>query len=107
MLPIPEQYLIHLSHVFLLFRYNYTMNNQYYKIGELHKALIEAGIPHSKSWIRRQELKGNLKLPRSTTDFKKSQGSRKLAAVRMLTDSQIKEIVQAFLPGGKGYWSYE
>lgn len=83
------------------------MSEKYYTLGLLYKAFHEAGMPHSESWFRRQEDKGNLKFMRSTTDFKKTQGTRKLGAVRYVTESQVKQIVQAFLPGGKGYWSYE
>ena len=83
------------------------MTEEYHKIDALKEAFKEAGLSISKSWIRRQELKGVLKLPRSTTNFKKAQGDRKMSAVRLITDQQIKEIVQAFLPGGRGYWSYE
>ena len=87
-------------------------NRSYYTINHLKEAFDKAGFringrPISKMWIYRQEQKGNLKIPRSTTNFKKAQGSRKSAGVRLLTEQQIQEIVEAFLPGGKGYWSYE
>lgn len=83
------------------------MSNKYYTIKELHKAFNEAGLSVSKMWIYRQEQKGNLSFQRSTTNFKKSQGTRKLSAVRMITEDQIKEIILSFKPGGKGYWRYE
>ena len=83
------------------------MEYRRYTIKDLLQAFKDAGYPVSKSWIIRQEQKGNLKIPRSTTNFKKAQGSRKSAGVRLLTEQQIQEIVEAFLPGGKGYWSYE
>ena len=83
------------------------MTNNYTTIEALKEAFEKAGMPISKMWVYRQEQKGNLKLPRSTTNFKKAQGTRALGAVRMITDEQIKEIVKSFLPGGKGYWSYE
>ena len=83
------------------------MTQQYHTIGKLKEAFELAGMNVSKQWIQRQEAKGNLKLPRSTTNFKKSQGTRKIGAVRVVTDNQIAQIVNAFLPGGKGYWSYE
>lgn len=83
------------------------MSNKLQTIEALREAFLKAGMPISKMWVYRQEQKGNLKLPRSTTNFKKAQGDRKLGPVRLITDDQIKEIVQAFLPGGKGYWSYE
>lgn len=81
--------------------------NKYYRISTLVKAFTEAGIPRSEMWIRRQEYKGNIKLPRSTTDFKKPQGTRKMAAVRVMTGRQIQAIVKAFLPGGPGCYNYE
>lgn len=81
-------------------------STKYYTISELVKAFAEAGIPRSEMWIRRQEYKGNLRLPRSTTNFKKPQGVRKMAAVREMTGNQIQKIVQAFLPGGSGYYDY-
>lgn len=80
--------------------------NKYYTIKYLVEAFTEAGIPRSEMWIRRQEYKGNLILPRSTTNFKKPQGVRKMSAVRMMTGKQIQEIVQNFLPGGCGYYDY-
>ena len=76
-------------------------------VKDLILAFEKVGMRVSDSWLFRLEQKCNLKLPRSTTNFKKSQGSRKLAGVRMLTETQIEEIVEAFKPGGKGYWSYE
>jgi len=75
-------------------------------IKDLQQAFITAGMPVSKQWIIRQEYKGNLILPRSTTDFKKSQGTRKIAAVRVFTHKQIDDIVKSFLPGGTGYYDY-
>lgn len=65
------------------------------------------GLKKSRMWIYRQEEKGNLILPRSTTDFKKSQGTRRLGAVRIFTKKQLTDIVNAFLPGGKGYYNYK
>lgn len=82
------------------------MTNKYYTIRYLVSAFKEAGMPISESWIRRQENKGNLKIPRSTTNFKKSQGNRKMAPVRVLTEEQIKKIVISFLPGGCGNYNY-
>ena len=86
------------------------MTDKYCTIKDLVSAFTNAGRPVSDSWIHRQERKGNLKFQRSTTDIKKPQGflsSRRIGAVRIIRKSQIKEIVQAFLPGGIGYWSFE
>ena len=83
------------------------MFNKYYTISKLKEAFKEAGMNVSLSWIYRQEAKGNLKFERSTTNFKKPVGNKKLAAVRLIHEDQISQIVNAFLPGGKGYWSYE
>lgn len=80
------------------------MTDKYYTIGKLVEALKEAGIANSVFWIYYQEEKGNLVLPRSTTNFKKAQGGRKLGAVRMVNKKQIEAIIKAFSPGGKGYW---
>lgn len=78
-----------------------------YTIQDLVEAFKEAGFPVSKSWIMRQEDKGNLKLPRSTTNFKKVAGTRRVGAVRYFTKSQIDSVVRAFLPGGSGYFNFE
>lgn len=80
--------------------------NTYYMIKELVRAFKESGMPVSAAWIRRQENKGNLKVPRSTTNFKKSQGIRTIAPVRKMTGRQIQEIVKAFLPGGEGCYDF-
>ena len=86
----------------------YYMNNQYiYTIKDLLKEFHNNGLMISKMWIYRQEEKGNLIVPRSTTDFKKSQGNRNIGAVRIFTQQQIKNIVAAFLPGGPGYYNYK
>ena len=83
------------------------MNEPYLSLRSLVDAFKEAGMPVSRYWIYRQERKGNLTFPKSTTDFKKARGTRKIGAVRLITQTQINEIVVAFLPGGKGYWKYE
>lgn len=77
-----------------------------YKISDLLKALDEAGIKKSQAWVYRQEIKGNLVLPKSTTDIKKPKWASKVGPVRIFTETQISQIVQAFLPGGVGNWSY-
>jgi len=84
-----------------------TLNpNKYdYHTGTLVKAFEAAGHPKSDSWLFRQENKGNLIMPRSTTNYKKLNG--KIGFVRELSPKMIKDIVEAFLPGGKGYYSYK
>lgn len=93
------------------------MNNKL-TIRFLIAAFKEAGLPVSPSWIRRQEDKGNLTLPRSTTNFKKAQGTRKIGALRIMNKEQINKAVQAFSPEGielpsgligtgKGYYNYQ
>lgn len=83
------------------------MSIKYYTISKLVEAFNEAGLTVSASWLHRQERKGNLKFERSTTNFKKPVGNRPLAAVRLIKEDQIPDIVKAFLPGGKGFWNYE
>lgn len=78
----------------------------YFTIKDLLQAFYNAGFPVSQMWIYRQEEKGNLVLPRSTTNFKKAQGTRKLGAVRLMTQEQITNIITAFMPGGKGIYDY-
>lgn len=84
----------------------------------LIESFDEAGMPVSPSWIRRQEDKGNLILPRSTTNFKMAQGARKPGAVRYMTRKQINGVLKAFLPKGTrlengeyatgtGYYNYQ
>lgn len=87
-------------------------------IGALKKAFAVYGMYISNSWIRRQEQKGNLYLPRSSTNFKRARGFRKPGAVRQLTEEQIEEVLLSFLPKGTviengkiaqgtGYYNYE
>lgn len=82
------------------------------------EAFEKAGMPISRTWIIRQEEKGNLILPRSTTNFKMAQGARRPGAVRYMTEKHIQGVLQAFLPEGttlqsgvtatgKGYYSYK
>lgn len=81
-------------------------NDYKYTIGDLIKSFAMAGMSVSQSWVYRQERKGNLALPRSTTNIKHPAGVHS-GAVRMLTRQQIHEVVEAFLPGGKGRWLYK
>lgn len=84
----------------------FTIMDEYTKkFKDLLQAFKNANYPVSHMWIRRQEEKGNLILPRSTTDFKGIPGKRK-GAVRKFTQRQIEQIVQAFLPGGTGFYDY-
>lgn len=82
-------------------------SNKYYTIEHLIEAFNKAGLSVSRWWIYKQEAKGNLKLPRSTTNFKKALGTRKIGFVRLVTKDQIDKIVKAFLPGGSGYYNYK
>lgn len=77
-----------------------------YTIKDLLNAFKEAGYPVSKSWIIRQELKGNLIVPRSVSNFKKTRGDRKIGSIREFSMSQIKTIVKEFIPGGSGFYDY-
>jgi hypothetical protein len=93
------------------------MENKKLTIRHLREAFAHAGMPVSQSWIRRQEDKGNLLLPRSTTNFKMAQGARRSGAVRQMTRTIIIEVLKAFLPQGQklpngevatgsGYYNY-
>jgi len=92
--------------------------NKKLTVRHLIKAFADCGMTVSGSWIRRQEEKGNLIIPKSTTNFKMAQGSRRPGAVRYMTQQQIIDIVTAFLPKGTplpngelatgtGYYNYE
>lgn len=94
------------------------MNTKKLTIRHLIDAFSQAGMSVSPSWIRRQEDKGNLILPRSTTNFKMAQGARRPGAVRQMSANQITGVLRAFLPEGtklpsgevatgKGYYNYK
>lgn len=94
------------------------MENKKLTISHLIQSFTLAGMPVSPSWIRRQEDKGNLILPRSTTNFKMAQGARRPGAVRYMTREQITNVLKAFLPAGTklpsgeladgtGYYNYK
>lgn len=94
------------------------MENKKLTIRHLIQAFAQSGVTVSQSWIRRQEDKGNLLLPRSTTNFKMAQGARRPGAVRYMTRSQIIDVLKAFLPEGtklpngeiaegSGYYNYK
>ena len=78
-----------------------------YTIKDLLNAFKEAGYPVSKSWIIRQEQKGNLIVPKSVSNFKKTQGNRAIGAIREFSMTQMQEIVKEFSPGGAGYYDYK
>jgi hypothetical protein len=75
------------------------MKVKYFRRAELDKALYGEGIVGSISyaykWIILKEKAGRLRIQRD------SNGDRRL------TEKQIKEIVDAFKIGGRGFWSYE
>jgi hypothetical protein len=94
------------------------IKNKKLTIRHLIYAFEQSGMEVSPSWVRRQEEKGNLIIPRSTTNYKMAQGSRRPGAVRYMTATQIIDIVKAFLPegtklpngeraSGKGYYNYK
>lgn len=80
-------------------------NNYKYTISDLVKLFSDNGYKVSHSWVYRQEIRGKLNLPRSTTNIK-SVGHLRSGAVRILTKNQMEQIVKAFLPNGIGYWHY-
>ncbi len=82
------------------------MNEYKYTIKDLVQAFKDHGIIVSDQWIRRQETKGNLVIAHSATNFKKFGMNRPSGSVRMFTKQQINDIVEAFLPNGKGYYNY-
>lgn len=95
-----------------------TLENKKLTVKYLISAFAESGMPVSQAWIYRQEEKGNLVLPRSTTNFKKARGNRRTGSVRYMTRRQINDILKAFLPvgmplangeyaEGTGYYNYK
>ena len=81
---------------------------KYHTTGCLVAAFRLAGSSMSYRTLLRHEAKGNIKFPKSSTDFKKLGGyslGKKIGAVRYITGKEITELVKTFLPGGKGYWS--
>lgn len=75
-----------------------------YHIADLKKKFEERGMKVSSGWVYRQEKKGVLVLPRSTTNLKTMGTLNRQGSVRVMTRIQLEEIVKAFLPGGKGFW---
>ncbi len=75
------------------------VNSTYKGIPYLHQKLVEAGIVSYKSinnfrskWLKPLEDKGKLILPRHPQNTR----------IRLVTEDQIKGIIEAFSPGGKG-----
>jgi len=66
---------------------------------DLSKALDEAGLPSSIRTIKRWETKGLLSFRRTSHLQEYNR--------RLLTDKDIKQIVKAFSPLGRGRWSYD
>jgi len=85
---------------------NHENNSYKYRISDLRNMFSVKGMPVSQAWIYRQERRGNLRLPKSTTNIKFANGERK-GAVRVMTRGQMEEIVKAFLPGGSGKWFFK
>ena len=85
---------------------NLIDNDYKYTVGDLIDAFKKAGLKISQSWVYRQERKGNLSLPKSTTNIKHPAGMYS-GAVRTLTKEHIHQIVSEFLPGGSGVWHYK
>ena len=82
-------------------------DNMYqYTSKDLLAHFAEYGLKYSLRWIYRQEQRGNLIVPKSTTNLKKARGVRKRGGVRLFTKRQIEGIIKAFLPGGTGYYDY-
>ena len=81
-------------------------NLKNHTIKDLLQAFQDAGYPKSYMWIIRQERKGNLILPRSTTNYKKLAGNKPIGFVREMSWDQIHAIISAFIPGGKGSWDW-
>ena len=67
--------------------------DKFLSIEELYKAMKETGLSSGKSWVLRQEKKGNLTLRKiPNTGHKK------------VIESDIEEIIKAYSPGGIGRW---
>lgn len=62
-------------------------------IEELYKAMKEVGLSTGKSWVSRQEKKGNLTLRKIP-----------LTGHKKVTEKDIQEIIKEYSPGGSGRW---
>lgn len=71
---------------------------KYLTLKDLRQALKEAGLPSTKGSILYWEKTGKLKCRRSSYS--------KTHSWRLFTEKEIKEIVLAFSPNGKGFWKY-
>ena len=83
---------------------------KYHTTGCLVKAFRLAGSSMSYRTLLRYEAKGNLKFPKSNTDFNKLGGytlGKKIVDVRYMAKEEIDQIVKSFLPGGVGFWKNE
>jgi len=71
---------------------------RYLTIGHLVKRLREAGISDFPiTWINRKQKQGLLSLRTIPNNYK---------GRRVVTDSDITEIIKAFSSGGQGYWHF-
>lgn len=66
---------------------------KFYTKEELLKHMEEAGLPHSYRWMLKMERLGKLVCPRTPS-----------SNWRQFNEHQMKGILKAFAPGGKGYW---
>jgi hypothetical protein len=80
------------------------VNNKYYTTRYLHTRLKAAGIENytrlsnfTYKWLNVMEKSGRLICPRGGVNMN----------TRLFTKKQVDEIVEAFRPGGVGYWSYK
>ncbi len=71
--------------------------DELYTVTELLSFMSEAGLPSSRMWLYTTERQGKLVCPRLTNSRKD----------RVFTEKQMEEIIEAFSPGGKGFWKYE
>ena len=78
------------------------VDDKFYRLAMLHSVLTELGIINMQResftsvWFRRRIEKGSLIFP-----DKSNKTDRWL-----LTGKQIRSIVKAFVPGGKGHYDY-
>lgn len=71
------------------------MPEKLYRASDLYKALARAGIvsrQYARAWVLIQERRNRIIYPKTPYEH------------RRYTKDQIKEIVQAFSPGGEKFW---
>ena len=68
---------------------------KFHRWTKLRKALKNAGLTYDRTILLKHETKGNLILRKNANGF------------RFVTDQDIKEIVEAYSPGGTMKWSYK